>query len=60
MMGDELYKCFVDGVVGAVAGARVARVMLQFCCDVLGHEHAPLAWWCIRGVMAGDDMNYRC
>ena len=45
MMWDELYKCCVDGVVDAVAGARVASDMLQFCCDVLGHEHGPIAWW---------------
>ena len=41
---DELKKCCVDGVIDAVAGARVASDMLEFCCDVLGHEHGPIAW----------------
>ena len=50
----------MDEVVEAVAGARVGSYMLEFCCDALGHEHVPLAWWWARRAMIGDAMDARC
>ena len=50
----------MNGVVDAVAGARVGSYMLKFCCDVLGYEHVPLELWWTRRAMMGDAMYGSC